>query len=652
MENKEKKKKSGKKGKTGGFLQLLRKMEGPKRAVAIVCAALVVIGIGVTIYFVVSRNMPIASYPQLASLREHIFSDPDIVDEISDRLGESTVTSNFYVVFISICDMEERARVFTGTGSSVRRAWDEAERSAARFIQDNDYKLAWAKADIVDSMERVFIENLNNYVVSTVYQNFYRKGISLDREFNVAFLEAEISGNKLLNYYTESEVYADDVDYNANLLHSQNINFYLSRWREQPQITSFPRQIVTFTTVGFFADENSRVYELYNEGMYTGRRREWVDDKYMEPLVISASEYLYDLIQPDGQFIYGYFPVFDNWMTGYNILRHASSLWSLVNLYRMTGDSSYIEGIDRGLDYLVESIAYKDPDTAFVIEHKADEVKLGGNGLAIIAMTEYMDVFGTDKYMELVTHLANGILQMQHDDGSWYHVWNYPDFSQKEEYRTVYYDGEATFALVRAYTFTGDERFLDAGARSVEYFIDNDYTRYRDHWVAYSMHEITKYIPDARYYEFALRNVSNNIDRIYNQPTSYHTYLELLAISWQTYQRLIESDVDVAYLDEFDVEYFAQALYRRAEYMLNSFFFPEYAMYMRVPKDALGTFFVRHDSFRVRIDDIQHFIGGYYYLLQNWDSVSAYLSDEFLEFVHQGNVGRFDAEFIGDEVED
>ncbi|MCL1849286.1 MAG: glycosyl hydrolase family 88 [Clostridiales bacterium] len=589
-------------------------------------------------------------------MKEYVFSDSDLSESIRQNLSGQGIRDDFYVVFLSICNTVERASVFTGTGNTIENAWASAEKQAVAYVKQNKFDLVWAKADVVDSMEWAPTTILNEYVYSTMYQNFFRKGLALDEDFSVAFLESEISGNKLITYYSESDVSAKRIDYEANLLHLNNINYYLKNWRKEGAIPSTPDQIILFTTQGFFCEKDGGVLPLYNEGMNTGRRMLSPGPDHFTPTVLSASEYLYNLIEPDGKFVYGYYPVFDNWMTGYNIVRHASSLWSLINLYRMTHDDTYIKGIDQGMEYLVDCIAYQNADTAYLVEYKVDEIKLGGNGVAIIAMSEYMDVFSSDKYLALVEHLANGILALQDQDtGAYYHVLNYPDFSRKEAVRTVYYDGEATFALARAYSFTGMEKYLDGAQLAVEYFIRNDYTRYRDHWIAYSLHEVTKYIPEPRYFQFALANVEKNLDRIYNQTTSYHTYLELLAISWQTYQRILDNGIAVDGLDAFDAEYFAQALYRRASYMLNSFFYPEYAMYMKVPRDALGTFFVRHDSFRIRIDDIQHFIGGYYYFLKNYDTIRPWLSEAFLEEMHAEG-GRFadtpgmDSE-IGEDVE-
>ena len=55
-----------------------------------------------------------------------------------------------------------------------------------------------------------------------------------------------------------------------------------------------------------------------------------------------------------------------------------------------------------------------------------------------------------------------------------------------------------------------------------------------------------------------------------------------------------------------------------------TYLYPEYAMYLKYPNKIVGTFCVRHDGYRIRIDDVEHFIAGYYHYLENYDKLVAY----------------------------
>ena len=52
--------------------------------------------------------------------------------------------------------------------------------------------------------------------------------------------------------------------------------------------------------------------------------------------------------------------------------------------------------------------------------------------------------------------------------------------------------------------------------------------------------------------------------------------------------------------------------------------FPEIAMYMQTPEKYVGAFCVRHDDFRIRIDDIQHDVSAYYSFLMHFDELEEY----------------------------
>ncbi|MCL1903949.1 MAG: glycosyl hydrolase family 88 [Oscillospiraceae bacterium] len=590
-----------------------------------------------------------SSLKRVDKLKEYVLSE-NVITGLTDELRKNTGKEDFFTVFLSVCNKKERARVFHGSGSTIEQAWIEAEKNLEIFRKkplNNKVKGkvnvktlplggAWVKADVVTSYKEIDTIDFDKIIIKNKWINFTRLGVAFDSRFEVAFLESELNGNRVIDYYTESEI-ANRIWEKARLsclLNIDNLNVYTKKYYGLTKFLNIPEKITVFTTQGFFCGEDDVIYELYGDSDsydYGRRKIDVLDSGVIDDVIIGASKYLASLIEPSGKFIYGYFPVFDSKMTSYNILRHASSLWSLINLYRISRDDTIVSQLNSAMDYMENFIEHKDENTAYLVERAAGEIKLGGNGVAVIMFTEYMDVFDSDKYIDIVSKLANGILQLQSPKtGEYWHILSFPEFDKKEEFRTVYYDGEATFALARAYTYTNDKRYLDGAQAAVENFIKKDYIKYRDHWVAYALFEVTKYIDDVRYYEFALRNADLNLKPIYYRATSFHTYLELLTTAWRTYRRALKNDVDSDFIKNYDPAFFAKTIYYRARHMLNGYFYPEYAMYMKAPEKIVGSFMIRHHNYRVRIDDIQHFIGGYYFYSVLYKDIRKFIDDEFV----------------------
>ncbi|MBQ6502449.1 MAG: hypothetical protein IJI57_00875 [Flexilinea sp.] len=537
-----------------------------------------------------------------------------IIDEhIETVIGSSPGGKAGWVVFLSVCDGNTRASVFSGTGSSLENAWNAADKNTRSFVSEKNFELRWLKADVVRSVREITSEALTREVLKARHE-FYRYGIAFNENFKLALLETELNGAKIYEYDNGGL----DLDY---------LNRYLKKsGRIIQPISAFPEKYLLFETKSWLCDEDNAIYPLYEDGLEVGRRKiEPLDADHAMQLIDHATAFLVNQVKDDGSFIYGFYPRFDNEIENYNIVRHASTLWSLICRYRISPSEELAAIIEKTISYMITQIIHDENGNAYLYEAKDDEIKLGGCGVAVVALTEYMDVFGNKKYVDLCCELGNGILGMfDWETGEFWHILN-GDFSRKEKMRTVYYDGEATFALSRLYALTGDEIWLNAGCRSVDHFIEAEYEQYKDHWVAYSLNEITKHVKDRpEYFAFALRNAEVNLENIAQRDTTYHTYLELLMSTFELYDRMIDQQIPAG---DFDIRSLLNTIFIRAQRQLNGFFFPEYAMYMANPNRILNTFMVRHDGYRVRIDDVQHNIGGYYLYYKNYDKMLTYISE-------------------------
>lgn len=576
--------------------------------IAVIIAAVVIAAIVMTVVvsFVIDNNKKndiIGSFAERAQLLKSEAVNP----QVSGEIGADPAGKAGYAAFLSLSNGSERANVFCGTGSSLEKAWDAAYGKASEYVSKNIYDAVWIKADIVNGSHALSASELSGTLAS-VTEQYFRCGLAFKPDFSEALLEEEMNCAKIYDYYNHC------VNY-------EYLDKYLQK-AGRPVISHEGEAYTSFTCISWFCDTDGRIYRLNDGELNYGRRGiATLDADFAKALCLDSSAYLESQLREDGSFIYGYKPRFDNELSGYNILRHAGSIWTLVIRYELTGDETLIPKIESAIDYVIDNaLMYSDGGAAFVYDAEADEIKLGGGGIMLVALTEYMEALDTDKYMDIAAKLGSGILSMLDvSSGKYTHVLN-SDLTVKEEFRTVYYDGEATFALTRLYGMTQDEKWLNAAEAAVGNFIREDYTRYRDHWIAYAMNELTKHVKSEEYFTFALRNAQVNLDNINNIGRTAPTCLELLMAAFEVYQRIIDEQISVDYLNNgFDTEHFLETIRSRADAQLDGYFFPEYAMYMRSPATVLNAFYAREDGFRTRIDDTQHSAGGYYLYYLNYD---------------------------------
>ena len=539
-----------------------------------------------------------------------VFKDLKFCGKTQKNMEEFFGGKPQYIVFVSICNGITRAIVRKGRGSSLEEAFENAGEAATKYLEKNNkFVPIWIKIDIVTEIQKKSYDELRGEL-SGSREYFYRQGIAFDDEFKLAILESELNGRKI-------------YDYQEKGLSLKQLNQYLAN-KGIGEWDSLPEQLLTFRCKGYVHDE--KWHELYDEGYNYGRRiPEEVDKPFVHDVLVKSADFLLNQMGEDGKFIYGFYPIFDKDIKGYNILRHASSLWGLVLCYKIIGSAEIKEKIKAGIDYLLKNIVFYDKNTTFLVDRELNEIKIGGNGIAIIMLTEYMSIFQADEYNSVLETLGNGIIKLQNDEtGEFYHVLNANDFSGKAKDRTVYYDGEATFGLMRLYKQTGDKKWLDAAKKSFDFLIKSDYAQYADHWLSYAVNEYVKNNWDEAIFKLGIDNVNRNLKRIQKRDTTYHTFLELLMAAFEMILHVRETKPDELKGIDMDISEFVGVIFHRLQHQLNGFTYPEMAMYFKSPARSVNTFCVKHDAYRIRIDDVQHNIDGFYYFYRYYDELIKY----------------------------
>lgn len=508
-----------------------------------------------------------------------------------------------FVLFFSFTDGKKRADVVTCTGSTAEEAWAlGAKKVAAR---GTDVK--WLRLDWVDAAERANWQMLRRQF-GTIKRNYFRLGISLDARFEHAFLEAEVNANAML-YGGPGQP--------SVVLNEKNFAIYAARRHGLADLAfADDNPVWLFTTGGVFVAKGGSVHTLVGGGANVGRRSvDRLTAGDVEKLVSAGSRYLASQVLHDGRFEYGWHPCFDRPIPAYNTLRHASTVYAMLESWEVTRDAALWKAIERALEHLVETlIRYVDLPgggrAAFLID-TGNEIKLGGNAVAILALVKHAELAGEVRHRDLLDALGHGILHMQiKTSGAFTHVLNYPALDVNQDYRIIYYDGEAAFGLMRLYKLTGDQRWLAAVENAMKHFIAKEHWKAHDHWLGYCVDELTMHRPDERYYRFAIENIRDYIGFVLERITTFPTLLELIMAAQRTITRVKADRALRHLLIGVDLRRFDRALHHRAHHLLNGHFWPELAMFYANPAKIVGSFFIRHHGFRVRIDDVEHYLSG------------------------------------------
>ncbi|MBQ7618246.1 MAG: hypothetical protein IJS50_05165 [Desulfovibrio sp.] len=506
------------------------------------------------------------------------------------------------ILFLSATDMKERAITRHAVAANLEEALQKASASLSEALKKAEIAPTALRVDWVTEQKTISWNDFKKNVEHT-RRNYFRKGIALESSFTIAFTEMELNANAMLYQ-------AGDI--RTGKIHEKNCKIYCQRRFGCPWPNLAAEQtVVEFTTKAAFVSLGEAPVLCTGQGLSCGRRDVTEHSpELFRKLAKTATFYLAKLCLASGRFNYGTFSCFDRPIPTYNTLRHISSTWSLVEAYAEFKGISLKKTIDRSIKYCLDTFLRYNGKAAYFEDQEKGELKLGSNGCALIMLTRYTEITKNKSYLPLMEALAQGILSMQEEDGSFVHILDSKTFAVKERQRTVYYDGEAVFGLLRLYSLTKNKTLLEAAQRAFAHFITVAHWKNHDHWLSYATCELTSLIPKEEYFRFGIQNFADYLSFVAERDTAYPTLLELMLAAEKMLKRLKTEQASRYLLNLVDPSYFNYALQKRATQLLNAFFWPELAMFFKKPEKIVGSFFIKHHAFRVRIDDIQHFLTG------------------------------------------
>lgn len=517
-------------------------------------------------------------------------------------------------IFVTTCGSNNRGVVWQTTGETIHKAWVKVERYLKKF----SVFPKWLKIECMDEKRLLSAEEGKDLFFQVERNNYFRYGIQFKQSKSYTFLPEEIVGNALLSPHPDHEVRRQDARLRLN---EPNIRGYLKRRNKiniSNPIAFFDKQWVFFTKKGIFVEEQ-QIYPLETEKYGQGMREITATNQVerLEEGIERGARYLIDQLTDTGKFIYGYYPAYGKTLTSYNSVRHYSSLYALLEAYEYLekeGKASevFLEKIEKGIQWGLENLTLEKEEKYYVIEHLSDgiELKLGAQAMVILALTKYQQVTNNEEILPITEKFLQGMTSFVAPNGDTTHVLD-ENLEEREAFRIIYYDGEALFAIMRAYPLIQDTKWLDLAELLMNRFIENHYEKYHDHWLSYSVNELTAYVPKPSYFEFGVRNALDNLNFIKNRDTAYPTMLELLTAAVKMFNRIEEIALQEELFTKEEQKRLEQTMTHRALHELRTgTMWSELAMFFAKPETIEGGFYCRHDRCRMRIDDAEHFLSG------------------------------------------
>ncbi|WP_444685814.1 hypothetical protein [Alkalicoccus luteus] len=397
-----------------------------------------------------------------------------------------------YVSWIALADNSgNRAFVVYGIGDSVQHAVNHAY---TRYIANKPlkFKPKHMKLDILTEVTSE--ETLNKGIQDHVYKhNRGVTGMAFGRDLRAVFSPQEVECYKIVD---QQSLITESVE---RALSSQ-LGITEKGWKEADTLFKFKTESVY--TNGQEAVALVRGHRVF---------KELTKDSLLEAINLAKHNYFTKVVNEKGKMTYIYDPALNEKPSKYNILRHAGTVYAMLETYEIEADEEILRKAELALEYITdktEKVAENNNDTLVLVER--DVNKLGGNGLLIVALAKHAKLTGSTKHIATMQKLAAWMTDTQKENGDF--AIHKQVFSTKKvtDFRSNFYTGEAILALANLYDLDGNSKWLDSAEKATAYLVEEVNAGatlenvQSDHWLLYGIRAISKHRPRQSFIDHAI----------------------------------------------------------------------------------------------------------------------------------------------------
>jgi hypothetical protein len=508
------------------------------------------------------------------------------------------------LVAISASDGRDPARVVVAIGPTLAGAAEAALGDVVRWRADG-LRPRHVVVDVGDAVVPVDYREDGSLVLPAE-----RWGVAYDAGSGVALLPAELTAGAL-------------VDARGRLRTD----------RVQARLAARRRTVAEVSPAWRFATRRFVSDGRHTEALDHGRPADWrASPPALLAAAAAAGQHLARAVGSDGRFVYAYDPVQDRVTSGYNMLRHAGTTYAMLELYEVARSAPLLAAATRALGYLRQRIVPcgSHDDERCLAER--GEGKLGGNGLALVALAKHAQVTGKRADLPVMQGLARRIQALQRPDGRFAPHKVDLRSAAASSFVSEYYPGEAILGLLRLHALAPSAALVETAARGAAYLTDvrdgslEPARLPHDHWLLYALDELDRVRPDAGFDASAGRiveailNAQRTLDRrgccrtvrngfvaapahwagtFYTPPrsTPLATRVEGLAAAHALALRRGRAE---------DAARLRAAMVSAVGFGVRTQIGPETAMYLARPDLVVGAFRENLVGHRIRIDYAQH----------------------------------------------